>query len=164
MSSLSIFGGEVVRFPPEVIAGDHAERLVAEARGRIDPALLAARSGGRGALTTSSAARIERLVQSARRVVQPALPVFPGVRGALALRTKRILIRILYWYVEPRWDAQSTFNRECSESTKALGDELELMKADLRRIQLMNRALRQELQTLRSEAAEPPSVLNATGS
>lgn len=141
----------MVRFPPEVIDGDHGERLVAQARTRIDPTLLAGRTAGRAALPTSSAARAERLAQSTRRVTQPALPIFPGPRGAVAIRIKKLLIRLLYWYVEPRWDAQSAFNRECSEATKAISEELEAIKADLRRTQLMNQALRNEVRSLREQ-------------
>lgn len=149
MTSLSIFGGETVRFPPEVISADHGERLVAEAQGRIDPTLLTGKATKWTERATLNRTRVERLTEVARQVVQPQLPRFPGPRGAAAIRTKKILIRLLYWYVEPRWDAQSVFNRECAESARELSDDLDAMRKDLRRAQLSNRALREEVEALR---------------
>jgi hypothetical protein len=152
VSNTSIFGGQSLRFPSEVIDADHAQRLIDQSRNRIDPTLLSTRPRGRSALAASSAAHVERLFQAASRVTQPALPRFPGVRGALSVRLKKGLIRVLYWYVEPRWATQSSFNRECSEAVKAMSDELEMLKKDIRGSVATNRKLRQELDALRDQS------------
>jgi hypothetical protein len=149
-----IFGGEYVRFPPEVLAPDHAQQLVDQSWSRIDPALLSTRPRGRATLTTSTAALADRLFQAASRVTQPALPRFPGARGAVAVRAKAALIRVLYWYVEPRWTTQAAFNRVSSEAVKALTVELAVLKKDLRQSVIANRKLRQELETLRDHLVE----------
>jgi hypothetical protein len=132
---------------------NHAEQIIDQAWATIDPTLLRSNKRASSQLPGSSANKAENLRHLAMRVGQPPMPRFPGFRGSLAYRIKTGLIRLLYWYVEPRWAAQSAVNQSTAEYGISISTELEALRVEVAQTRALIRTLRNEIETMNDEIA-----------
>jgi hypothetical protein len=144
--SPEMFSSDQIRLSPSVMSPDEfAERLRVTLRSvdtaAVDVALAAGRFGAQ-AVTTSAA----HLQAAWGTVLPPDLSVatWPGKRSRLIAR--RIVRKLTWWYVEPRWVVQRGIDEEVGRFATSAATELAAMRREVSMLQ-------REVEVLRDQAS-----------
>jgi hypothetical protein len=136
-----------VRISARVIDKDELVRRIADAQARVR------HFGAPAFFHHRTATRSARIRSLGAGLVPPPVPLGASLRSRASRLAKRVVYRVVYWYVEPRWYTQGELNKELSamaldnaSMTERLQREVEELRLEINDLTEWNNLLQQEVE------------------
>jgi hypothetical protein len=84
----------------------------------------------------------------------PQIDSRPGPRGRAATFTKRVVRRLTWWYVEPRWTGQREFDAVTARFASVSADALDDLRNEIQQLRDSNEQLARQLYQMQQASAQ----------